>query len=207
MLTEKTVQRALRGLLLADSALSAIIVSDEFNVKAPCIAPAQDMTEMEAVSSTALPGEIVNEAETTRPGKTDETTLTDLEEIGNLHNEVLTGKVTVGEACMSQELMKIIERLDKINDVKKQSIQVSRTAKLWLQFLRMFLKGEQMGTWELHIQAMYGMMPYLAASGYNLYTKCIHVYLQQMHKLHGTHQEVSRHFDQGLRVVRRSDRF
>ena len=110
---------------------------------------------------------------------------------------------------MSQDLMKIIERLD----VKKQSIQVSRTAKLWLQFmkmmdiLRMFLKGELMGTWELHIQAMYDMMPYLAASGYNLYTECMHVYLQQMHKLHGTHPEVSRHFDQGLRVVRRSDRF
>ena len=179
MLTEKAVQRALRGLLLADSALSAIIVSDEFNVKARCIAPAQDMTEMEAESSTALPGEIVNEAETTRPRKTDETTLTGLEEIGNLHDDVLTGKVTVGEACMSQELMKIIERLD----VKKQSIQVSRTAKLWLRFmkmmdiLRMFLKGELMGTWELHIQAMYDIMPYLAASGYNLYTKCMHVYL------------------------------
>ena len=95
MLTEKAVQRALRGLLLAVSALSAIIVSDEFNLKARCIAPAQDMTEMEAVSSTALPGEIVNEAETTRPGKTDETTLTGLEEIGNLHDDVLTGKVTV----------------------------------------------------------------------------------------------------------------
>ena len=43
------------------------MVSDEFNVKAPCIAPAQDITEMEAESSTALPDEIVHEAETTRP--------------------------------------------------------------------------------------------------------------------------------------------
>ena len=64
-----------------------------------------------------------------------------------------------------------------------------------------------MGIWALHIQAMYEMMPYLAASGHNLYTKCIHVYLQQKHKLHETHPEVSRHFDQGLHVVRRSDRF
>ena len=64
-----------------------------------------------------------------------------------------------------------------------------------------------MGIWALHIQAMYEMMPYLAASGHNLYTKCIHVYLQQMHKLHETHPEVSRHFDQGLNIVRRSDRF
>ena len=43
MLTGKAVQRAFRGLLLVDLAMSAMIVSDEFNVKAPCIAPAQDI--------------------------------------------------------------------------------------------------------------------------------------------------------------------
>ena len=64
-----------------------------------------------------------------------------------------------------------------------------------------------MGIWELHIQAMYEMMPYLAALGHNLYTKCINVYLQQMHKLHETHPEVSRHFDQGPHVVHISDWF
>ena len=62
-----------------------------------------------------------------------------------------------------------------------------------------------MGIWELQVQAMYEMMPNLAASGHNLYTKCIHVYLQQMHKLHETHLAVSRHFDQGLHVVRVSN--
>ena len=113
--------------------------------------------------------------------------------------------MTVEKASMSQELT---ERLD----VKRQSIQASRTAKLWLHFMkmmdisRMFLKGERMGIWALHIHAIYGMMLYLAASGHNLYTKCIHVYLQQMQKLHETHPEVSRHFDQGIHVVRRSDR-
>ena len=179
--------------------MKSIIVSDEFNMKAPCMAPAQDITGMEAESSTALSDEIVHEAETTRPGETVETTLTDLEAVGNLLDEVLTGKVTVEEACMPQELMRIIERLD----VKKQSIQASGAAKLWLQFMKttdilcMFLKGEGMGIRELHIQAMYEMMPYLVASGHNLYTKCIHVYLQQMHNLHETHPEVSRHFDQG----------
>ena len=67
-----------------------MIVSDEFNVKARCIA--QDITEMEAESSTALPDEIVHEAETTRPGETVETILADIEAVGNLHDEVLTGK-------------------------------------------------------------------------------------------------------------------
>ena len=58
-----------------------------------------------------------------------------------------------------------------------------------------------------YLSSMYEMMHNLAASGHNLYTKCIHVYLQQMHTLHGTHTEVSRHFVQGLHFVRRSDRF
>ena len=35
MLTGKAIQRAFRGLILVDSALSAMLVSDEFNVKAP----------------------------------------------------------------------------------------------------------------------------------------------------------------------------
>ena len=55
MPTGKTVQRAFRGLLLVDSALSVMIVSDEFNVKAPCIAPAQDITEMKDESSLHFP--------------------------------------------------------------------------------------------------------------------------------------------------------
>ena len=63
---------------------------------------------MESESSTAFPDQIVHEAETTRPGETGETTLTYLELIGNLHDEVLTGKVIVAEACVSQELTSII---------------------------------------------------------------------------------------------------
>ena len=96
MLTGKAVQRSFRGLLLVDSALSAIIVSDEFNVKALCIAPAEDITEMEDESSTALPDQIVHEAETTRSGDTGETTPTNLA-VGNLFDEVLTGKETIEE--------------------------------------------------------------------------------------------------------------
>ena len=76
-----------RGLILVDSALSAMIVSDEFNVEAPCITPAQDITEMEDESSTALPDQIVHEAETIRTGDTGDTTPTDREAVGNLFDE------------------------------------------------------------------------------------------------------------------------
>ena len=88
---------------------------------------------MEAESSTALPDHIVHEAEMTRSGETCETTLTYLDAVGNLNDEVLTGKVTVEEACISQELIRIIERLD----VNKQYFQASGTANMWLPFTKM----------------------------------------------------------------------
>ena len=51
------------------------------------------------------------------------------------------------------------------------------------------------------------MLPYLAASGHNHYTKCVWIYLQQMSKLEDEHPTVYHHFIQGLHVVRRSNRF
>ena len=48
----------------------------------------------------------------TRPGETGETTQTDREAVGNLHDENLNSIVTVEEAYLSHELTRIIERLD-----------------------------------------------------------------------------------------------
>ena len=96
---------------------------------------------------------------------------------------------------------------------KQKSMQGIRTANLWLQFMKMmeiiqkFLKGERMGIWKMHIQAMHEMLPYLAASGHNLYTKSIHICLHQMSKLQEASPEVYRHFSQGLHVARRSNRY
>ena len=133
MLTGKAVQRAFRGLLLVPCSFRTS--HDRFGrvQREGTIAPAQDITEMKVESFTGLPDKIVHEAETTRSVDTGETTPTYLEAVRNLFDEVLTGKVMVDEACMSQELTRIIERLD----VKKQSIQASRTAELWLQFMKM----------------------------------------------------------------------
>ena len=45
------------------------------------------------------------------------------------------------------------------------------------------------------------MLPYLAASGHNHYTKCVWIYLQQMSKLEDDNPTLYRHFIQGLHVV------
>ena len=50
------------------------------------------------------------------------------------------------------------------------------------------------------------MLPYLAACGHNLYTKCVRLYLQKMSNLQKKHPDVYDAFKKGLHVLRRSDR-
>ena len=102
--------------------------------------------------------------------------------------------------------------LRKSMETKKKNMEQNRTAKLWLQYmtmidlLRKFITAERLGDWDLHLQSLYDMLPYMAASGHNLYLKSIHIYLQNMSKLQQEHPEVHAHFMKGHHVVRRSDR-
>jgi hypothetical protein len=75
-----------------------------------------------------------------------------------------------------------------------------------IDLLRRFIKAERLGNWALHLQCLYDMLPFFAASGHNLYAKSVHVYLQKMLKLEEDLPEVYKHFMDGLHVVRRSDR-
>ncbi|GFS12137.1 hypothetical protein ElyMa_004851800 [Elysia marginata] len=58
-----------------------------------------------------------------------------------------------------------------------------RTAKIWLQYLKMlgilrkFLRAERTGNWHLHLMAMKEMLPFLAASDHDLYTKSVYIFI------------------------------
>ena len=90
--------------------------------------------------------------------------------------------------------------------------KTSRTSALWLQYmdmldiLRRYISAERTGNWALHLQTLQDMLPYLAASGHNLYTKSARVYLQQMCNLKTEHPEVQQRFEEGFHVIRRSNR-
>lgn len=211
MLNGKAVQRAIRGLFLVDSALNAMLVSKEFNVIPPCMANVANKDDDAGHESSSELSERLQLSSEQQNSilSTSEFPQPDLEVVRDLFDDLLAGTETVDDTCRSEVLARVIERLSKA----KKSMQNLRTANLWLQFMKMmeilrkFIKGERMGIWKMHIQAMYEMLPYLAASGHNLYTKSIHIYLQQMSKLQETSPEVFRHFSQGLHVVRRSNRF
>ena len=96
---------------------------------------------------------------------------------------------------------------------KREATKEARTSKLWFQYLDMvailhqFIRAERTGDWDLHLKSLAAMLPYLAASGHNLYTKSICLYLQKMATLETDHPEVYAHFKRGLHVIRRSARF
>ena len=93
------------------------------------------------------------------------------------------------------------------------NVSQSRTAALWIQYmetidiLRSFMKAERKGYCDLHLRCIEAMLPYFAASGHNLYTKCTRIYLQEMKKLQKDESPVYTAFKNGFHVIRRSDRF
>ncbi|VDH97687.1 Hypothetical predicted protein [Mytilus galloprovincialis] len=76
-----------------------------------------------------------------------------------------------------------------------------------VELLRQFITAERTGNWNLHLKSLQQMLPYLAASGHNLYAKSVHIYLQQMQNLPATHPALDNLFKTGHHVIRRTDRF
>ena len=107
----------------------------------------------------------------------------------------------------------ILSEINTALQAQKELLKSSRTAMLWLQYmemvdiLRKYIRAERTGNWELHLKALSEMLPYMAASGHNNYTKSGLIYLQHMSHLEKDHPEVYQHFQNGLHVIRRSERY
>jgi len=128
-----------------------------------------------------------------------------IEEARTLFDKLTGKKVSAEEASTADVLSEIQECVHRKKDVLTER---SRTAALWIQYLEMvdmlrsFIKAERTANWELHLKALTRMLPYLAASGHNLYVKCTRLYLQSMTDLHTKHLNVYRNFASGLHVAR-----
>ena len=196
MLSGKAIARAVRGHFIVDSALNALILASIFYVPIPGVS---EMTNNEP--------EEVTEAMQTYEGSTGKTDL--LEEVSVLYEKLLQGSMSAAHVCQDNIMIKI----DNALQTKKELLKSSRTAAMWFQYmdmidiLRKHIRAERTGNWELHLQAVSEMLPYLAASGHNNYTKSALIYLQQMSHLQDDHPEVYQHFQDGLHVIRRSDRY
>ena len=188
MLCGKAIARAIRGHFMVDAVLNAVILASSYNVPLPAL-------EMET--------EELMETAGSADGKPD------LDEAALLYDKLMKGMVSAEQVCQDDVIAKINDALQE----RKKHLKSSRTAAMWLQYmdmidiLRKYIRVERMGNWELHLQAVSEMLPYLAASGHNNYTKSAWLYLQRMSRLHEDFPEVYQHFQNGLHVIRRSDRY
>ena len=186
MLSGKAIARAVRGHLIIDAALNALVLAKTFNVPLP---------------RSAIEEVVEATPETSRNP--------DLDEAALLYEKLMQLSISADQVCHSDVMTRISEGLQR----EMETLKSSRTAALWLQYmemvdiLRKFIRAERTGNWELHLQAISEMLPYMAASGHNHYTKSRLVYLQRMSHLQEEHPHVYEHFVNGLHVVRRSSRY
>ena len=127
-----------------------------------------------------------------------------------LFTDLMQNKKTKEEVNTSQVVKDISDSVKRQKETLKAT---NRTARLWLHYMEMvdlvrtFKTAERTANWELQLDAVTYMLPYFAASGHNLYTKCAHLYLQSMESLKEKRPEVYRQLASGYHVVRRSERF
>ncbi|MES9879832.1 MAG: hypothetical protein ABW185_03025 [Sedimenticola sp.] len=210
MLSGKAVERAVRGHFLVETALTSMIVerglsetcsSDNSNPE-PCTPDIEEAV----TDDTVIQPQQNTESEISMNTDVDKP---EVQKLGQLFEALLSGEVSLEELSSSHELDWFRDRVQTVC----QSMKDRRTAKLWLQYiamidlLKLFLKAERSGNWQLHLRAVHEMLPYFSAAGHNLYAKSAYIYLQRMTKLEHQHPDVYRHFQQGLHVVRRTDRF
>ena len=189
MLSGKAIARAVCGHFIVDAALTALMLHSGFNAPLPC---------------QPMPYSSDNEAVVEAPTKNQ-----DVDEALNLYEKLMAGEISVEEVCSSNALERIKDSLKNHSESVKKS---SRTSALWVQYmhmidiLRKFIRAERTENWELHLQAIQDMLPDMAASGHNSYTKSAVLYLQQMSNLKTQHPDVQQHFNKGLHVIQRSNR-
>ena len=83
-----------------------------------------------------------------------------------------------------------VDQMSQImNDLCDVAATKTRTSKIWIQYdrqvslMRLFIRVERMGDWELHLYCIKEMMPYFHAAGHLAYAKYAQLYIQQMMEL------------------------
>ena len=125
------------------------------------------------------------------------TTLPDiLKDAKSLYDDLIAGKLKVQDIETSPRMAQIENQIQR----GKEDLKRSRTSKLWLQYMDMiailqsFIRAERTGDWLMHLAVLRDMLPFLASSGHNHYTKSLHLYLQNMDCLEEKHPSVYEHF-------------
>jgi len=202
IMSGKAVARAVRGHSLASTALCILLMREE--IISSVENPIDDNNNTPATPSKKN----CNNEESTFEG-IDYTVSPSMQTMTDLYEKLVSGK-NLPQDVYDNELL---EKLFRSWLDTKSRLKVYPTAALWIQYLeiidiyRQFVFAERTGNWELSLQSLHEMLPYFAAAGHNLYLKSVYHYLETMKKLPESHPNVCQAFQNGLQVVRRSDRY
>ena len=97
------------------------------------------------------------------------------------------------------------KKLQAVLSLKMGELSQSKTAKLWISLLKLFIRADRTSDLVLHLQTISDMLPFFAASGHNNYTKSLMVYHQDMSSLEEQHPSLYRSYLKGEHTIRRSD--
>ena len=231
MMSGKAVSRALRGHFLVEAALTNKLVSNFLSQKLKENELAENVEiegkeeneneeeqsedEDENYEEHYLNGkdntqETVNNIE---PVVCSEKVLNEagIRNLTQLYELVRSGKAKDADVLKSAELKKLEKNL---KNLKNDLAVNSRTVKLWLQdidyveLLKLYIRAERTGNWELHLVAVKRMINLLAATEHMNYAKSARLYLQFMVDLPKEHPWLYFCFmEQSYHTVRRNDRF
>lgn len=219
IMSGKAVARALRGHFLVDSALHTILLEEKLEFSCFPSAPTSDYVDADEEYDTTPESDDDDEPREIHPchdAQADSSSTRYpalpliVEDIGKLLDQVVAGEISLSELDSSPILDNMRELLYSARNKQNES---RSTCHIWtmymdmLDILRKFIRSERTGNWDLHLQALSEMLPYLAAAGHNAYTKSVQIYLQKMSDLQTTNEILYDQFKKGLHVVRRSDRF
>ena len=122
------------------AALSSTLLADIYNVPVPT----KDAVEAQTCDDET------NEKETI------DSVITDLTEARELYMKTMSSSLLVEDVCSAEALQQIKSKLNN----KKRSM-----TRLWLQYqniidiLKKFIKAERTGHWNMHLQAVFDMLP------------------------------------------------
>ena len=134
-----------------------------------------------------------------------------MNDLKDLYEKLIGKEVSIEQVNESQVIINIQHDLENF---KRELSVKSRTAKLWIQYvdyisiIKMFIRAERTGNWNMHLNAAQKMLNLFAATGHMNYAKSTRLYLQLMFNMHIDHPWLYEQYSKlGFHSVRRSDRF
>ena len=173
----------------------------------------KDMCENETFTITSAGNEAtdVDIAMRTDGSSDDQLSVGEIEKIHSLFDSVSSKTVPFTSVYTSEELIKLEKLLHRYQEFLAEK---SPTARLWLQYLeyvntlKIFIRAERIGDWNLHLIAIKKMLNLFAATGHINYAKSSRLYLQLMMQLPSDCPWLYQCFiEKGYHTICRSSRF